>query len=179
MLWNLRGLGSILFYHIYYTSFGYTILEFETHKLLQGNCMKKVLVMLALTLSFLSAINLQTASKDELMCIKGVGEKKANSIIKYRKSHKLKSADDLLEIKGFGKGLVKNVAKNVKSVACGGKKSAKSTSSKKTTKSNKKTSSKKSSSKKSDKKEKKTTKSTKKSSSKKSEKKSSKSDKKK
>ena len=95
--------------------------------------MKKILVMLALTLSFLSAINVQTASKDELMCIKGIGEKKANSIIKYRKSHKLKSADDLLEIKGFGKGLVKNVKKNIKSATCGGKKSTKTKSTKKET----------------------------------------------
>ena len=102
--------------------------------------------MLALTLSFLSAINVQTASKDELMCIKGIGEKKANAVIKYRKSHKLKSADDLLEIKGFGKGLIKNVQKNVKSVACGGKKSTKSKkksskkdSKKKTSKSDKET----------------------------------------
>ena len=114
-------------------------------------------------LSFLSAINVQTASKDELMCIKGIGEKKANSILKYRKSNKLKSANDLLEIKGFGKALVKNVEKNIKSVACGGKKSTKAKSSKKTTKSDKK-----SSSKKSDKKEKKTSKSEKKSSAKKS-----------
>ncbi len=128
--------------------------------------MKKILVMLALTLSFLSAINVQTASKDELMCIKGIGEKKANSILKYRKSNKLKSADDLLEIKGFGKVLVKNVENDVKSVTCGGKKSEKKTAK----------SSKKSSNKKSDKKEKKTTKSDKKSDKK--EKKSSKSEKK-
>jgi len=87
--------------------------------------------MLALTLSFLSAINLQTATKDELMCIKGIGDKKADLLIKYRKSNKLTSANDLLAIKGFGKGLVKNVEKNVKSVACGGKKSTKSKSSKK------------------------------------------------
>jgi len=87
--------------------------------------MKKILFMLALTLSFLSAINVQKASKDELMCIKGIGEKKASAIMKYRKSHKLKSAEDLLEIKGFGKALVKNVQKDIKSVACGGKKSSK------------------------------------------------------
>jgi len=120
--------------------------------------MKKILVMLALTLSFLSAINVQTASKDELMCIKGIGEKKANSILKYRKSNKLKSAEDLLEIKGFGKVLVKNVQKNVKSVACGGKKSTKAKPSKKDL------------TKKSDKKEKKSSKSDKKDSDKKSEK---------
>jgi hypothetical protein len=43
----------------------------------------------------------------------------------------LKSADDLLEIKGFGKVLVKNVQKDIKSVACGGKKSSKKSSTKK------------------------------------------------
>ena len=87
--------------------------------------------MLAIMLSFLSAINVQKASKDDLMCIKGIGDKKASAIIKYRKSHTLKSAKDLLEIKGFGKALVKNVEKDIKAVACGGKKSTKKSSSKK------------------------------------------------
>ena len=116
--------------------------------------MKKILVTLALMLSFLSALNVQKASKDELMCIKGIGEKKASAIMKYRKSHKLKSAQDLLEIKGFGKALVKNVEKDVKSVACGGKKSAKKSSSKKSSsKSDKKSSQKKDSKKKASKKD--------------------------
>ena len=105
--------------------------------------------MLALTASFLAAINVQKASKDELMCIKGIGEKKASAIIKYRKSNKLKSAKDLLEIKGFGKALVKNVEKDVKSVACGGKATKKSTSSSKKSDS-KKSTSKKTTSKKTD-----------------------------
>ena len=107
--------------------------------------MKKILVMLAFSISFLAAINIQKASKDDLMCIKGIGAKKAAAVLKYRKSHKLKSADDLLEIKGFGKALVKNVKNDVKSVACGGKKS---TSKKSSKKSSKKHSSKKSSDKK-------------------------------
>jgi len=108
--------------------------------------MKKVLVTLLLMISFASALNVQKASKDELMCIKGIGEKKASSIMKYRKSHKLKSAQDLLEIKGFGKALVRNVEKDIKSVSCGGKKSAKKSTKKST---DKKTSSKKSAEKKS------------------------------
>jgi competence protein ComEA len=94
--------------------------------------MKKILLMMVLTASFLTAINVQKASKDELMCIKGIGEKKASAIMKYRKSHKLKSAEDLLEIKGFGKVLVKNVQKDIKSVSCGGKKTTKKKSSSKT-----------------------------------------------
>jgi len=109
--------------------------------------MKKILFMLAITLSFLSALNVQKATKDELMCIKGIGEKKSSALMKYRKSHKLKSAQDLLEIKGFGKVLVKNVEKDIKSVACGDKKS-----SKKVTKATKKLTKKKSSDTKSSKK---------------------------
>ncbi len=84
--------------------------------------MKKILLLLAISTSLLfSAINLQKASKDELMCIKGIGAKKADAIIKYRKSSKIKKPEDLLEIKGFGKGIVNNVKKSVKTVACGGK----------------------------------------------------------
>ena len=114
--------------------------------------MKKILVTLLLMFSVASALNVQKASKDELMCIKGIGEKKASAIIKYRKSHKLKSAQDLLEIKGFGKALLKNVQKDVKSVACGGKKSSKKSTKKIAKKSNDKKSSKKVTDKKSSKK---------------------------
>jgi len=110
--------------------------------------MKKILVGSLLMFSLASALNVQKASKDELMCIKGIGEKKASTIMKYRKSHKLKSAKDLLEIKGFGKSLVKNVEKDIKSVACGGKKSSKTSAKKSTKKSAEKKSSDKKSTKK-------------------------------
>ena len=110
--------------------------------------MKKILVTSLLMFSLASALNVQKASKDELMCIKGIGEKKASAIMKYRKSHKVKSAQDLLEIKGFGKALVKNVEKDIKSVACGGKKSSKTSAKKSTKKSAEKKTSKKTTSKK-------------------------------
>jgi len=129
--------------------FAIIFLSLLTLIIIQGKLMKKILVLLALTASFLAAINVQKASKDELMCIKGIGEKKASAIIKYRKDNKLKSAKDLLDIKGFGKVLVKNVQDDVKSVACGGKKSGKVKPSKKKP-SAKKSTSKKSNSKKSD-----------------------------
>lgn len=78
---------------------------------------------MALSVSFLfSAMNLQTASKKDLMCIKGIGDKKADAIILYRKKNKLKSADDLIELKGFGKGVIEAVKKGTKTVKCGGKK---------------------------------------------------------
>ena len=80
---------------------------------------------MTLSVSFLfSAMNLQIASKKDLMCINGIGVKKAEAIIKYRKTNKLQSIEDLLKIKGFGKALIANVKSGKKTVACGGKGSA-------------------------------------------------------
>jgi competence protein ComEA len=72
--------------------------------------MKLVLALLLLCCSVLfGAINLQTASKEELMTIKGIGEKKAEQIIEYRKTNKISSPEDLKNIKGFGESIVSNV----------------------------------------------------------------------
>lgn len=72
--------------------------------------MRKIVFLLTVMLSMVFAgINFQTASKDDLMKIKGIGEKKAEAIMKYRKSNKIKSADDLKNIKGFGSKLVSKI----------------------------------------------------------------------
>ncbi len=43
--------------------------------------MKKVLLLMGISASFLfSAMDVQTASKKDLMCIKGIGEKKAQQL---------------------------------------------------------------------------------------------------
>ena len=81
--------------------------------------MRKIFFFMAISISILFAsINVQTASKKDLMCIKGIGEKKVEALLKYRKTHKLKSADDLINIKGFGKTLIENVKKEIKSASC-------------------------------------------------------------
>lgn len=78
--------------------------------------MRKIIAIVALFWAmFLGAIDLQTASKDELMGIKGIGEKKALQIIDYRKTNTIKSADDLKNIKGFGDAIIDNVKNDVKS----------------------------------------------------------------
>jgi len=61
-----------------------------------------------------AALNLNTATKDELMAIKGIGEKKAEQIITFRKSKQIENADDLLKLKGFGPKLISNIKKDIK-----------------------------------------------------------------
>jgi competence protein ComEA len=48
-------------------------------------------------------ININTASADELMNLKGIGEKKAKAIIEFRKTKGLfKQPEDLLKVPGIG-----------------------------------------------------------------------------
>lgn len=61
------------------------------------------------------AVDLNTASKAELEAIKGIGAKKAEAIIEYRKAHPFKNVDELKNVKGFGEKSV-NALKNELSV---------------------------------------------------------------
>lgn len=47
-------------------------------------------------------ININTASKEELMSISGIGESKANSIIEYRKENTFKNIEDVKNVSGIG-----------------------------------------------------------------------------
>ena len=75
--------------------------------------MKKTILALTLGFGLLFGLNPQTATKEELMKIKGVGEKKAEAIIEYRKKHKLKSLEDLIQVKGIGEVIAQNILKDV------------------------------------------------------------------
>ena len=69
--------------------------------------MKKLIVVLLAALSFsinaFAAVNLNTASKEELETIKGVGPSKAQAIVDYRKKNgAFKTVEDLNNVPGFG-----------------------------------------------------------------------------
>lgn len=50
-----------------------------------------------------AAVNINTATQDELDAVKGIGPGKAKAIIDYRtKNGPFKSVDDLKGVKGFG-----------------------------------------------------------------------------
>ena len=79
--------------------------------------LKKVLAMVlvfGVTMAFGMTIKeVNKASKEELVQIKGIGDAKADAIIKARKESKFKSFDDLEKVKGVGPALVDNIKNDV------------------------------------------------------------------
>lgn len=96
--------------------------------------MKKILFVIFYALSFslsalsfsaYAAVDLNAASSTELQTVNGIGPKKAEAIIEYRKKNgQFKSVDELDKVPGFGKATVDKVKKdisvgNTKAVAAG------------------------------------------------------------
>ena len=57
-----------------------------------------------------STVNLNTASRDELVTVPGIGPSKAQAIVEHRKTHgPFKTVDDLKQVKGFRDKLVERL----------------------------------------------------------------------
>jgi competence protein ComEA len=80
--------------------------------------MKKLLLVFAMWFAMSGAamaiVNINTATKEELTSLKGVGDKRAQEIIDYRKKNgNFKSVDDLEKVPGIGPGLMKQIRSQV------------------------------------------------------------------
>lgn len=59
-------------------------------------------------------VNINKASKEDLMNLKGIGDTRAQDIIDYRKKNgDFKSVDELEKVKGIGPGTMKQIRANV------------------------------------------------------------------
>jgi competence protein ComEA len=80
--------------------------------------MKKLLLAIAICFAIygvaIAAVNINTATKEELTSLKGIGEKRAQDIIDYRsKNGPFKSVDDLEKVPGIGPGMMKQIRSQI------------------------------------------------------------------
>ena len=82
---------------------------------------KKIVLVLLVgsSLSFaMSASMVQSVQKEKLGCIKGLGVKRVNAIVLYRKNHSIESLDELLNVKGIGKAILRNIKEDKEKKVC-------------------------------------------------------------
>lgn len=58
-------------------------------------------------------VNINTATKEELTTLTGIGESKANSIIEYRKTNQFKSIEELKNVSGIGEALYESIKDSI------------------------------------------------------------------
>jgi competence protein ComEA len=80
--------------------------------------MKKLLLALIMCLALAgtaaAVVNINTATKEELTTIKGIGDKRAQEIIDYRKKNgDFKSVDELEKVPGIGPGTMKQIRSQI------------------------------------------------------------------
>jgi len=80
--------------------------------------LKRVLTLICLmgiTMLFgMSVEEVNHASKETLMEIKGIGSSKADEIIAAREKHLFESFDELKKLKGIGSVTIKNIKRDIK-----------------------------------------------------------------
>jgi len=60
-------------------------------------------------------VNLNTATKEQLMTLSGIGEAKASAIISYRESHgRFQNIEELMQVEGIKDGVFRKVKDQIK-----------------------------------------------------------------
>jgi competence protein ComEA len=72
------------------------------------------LIFLFYTVILFAKININTATKEELMTLKGIGQVKAEAIIKYREQYGgFRTIEELINVKGIGEKTIENIKKDI------------------------------------------------------------------
>lgn len=58
-------------------------------------------------------VSINTADKEELMTLSGIGESKAENIIEYRKQNKFNDVSDIKKVKGIGDSIFEKIKDNI------------------------------------------------------------------
>ena len=79
----------------------------------------KILGLLVIAFSFIfGSVDINSANVKELRALHGVGVKKAEAIVAYRKEHCFKNVDEIVKVKGIGANFLKKNRANMKAGAC-------------------------------------------------------------
>lgn len=83
-----------------------------------GKRMKNLLFAIILTLFLVTAafakININTASVDDLKSLSGIGQVKAEAIVKYREENgNFKKVENIVSVKGIGDKLYKKISDDI------------------------------------------------------------------
>lgn len=80
--------------------------------------MKNILVLLFFVISLFGVVDINNATKSELLTLKGIGDSKANAIIEHRNKKCFKEIGELEIVKGIGKKLIEANKANIKVGEC-------------------------------------------------------------
>ena len=80
----------------------------------------KIITLLLLGMSFLFAsVDINHATAKELTTLKGIGAKKAQTIVTYRKEHKcFKNIEELVKVKGISTKTLEKNRTNLTATTC-------------------------------------------------------------
>jgi competence protein ComEA len=79
----------------------------------------KILAVITLgSVLLFGAVDINNATKEELMSLKGLGAKKADAVLEYRKENCFKDVNSLTEVKGIGPKFIETNKKDLEAGKC-------------------------------------------------------------